>query len=130
MLRVTASQLRALGAAQEEDFVDRSVARLRQEELSGPLLADRDDEALRDAVRASLPRARGLGISSEVDSFHYAKAEVLLGSGFADDPRNRPAAIVLRSRFLSPEDRAEALAFVAESLAETRGEAKGGKGNA
>ena len=114
MLVFRIEQVETFAAERRDDFLARLAAHLRAH-FPGRL-AGRTDDQLRAYGLACVGRAAGYGLTHEQAVACYAHLPLVLGAGFASDPRYRPLAGVLGDGSLDQDERAKLAVAVAYHL--------------
>jgi len=119
MLKIKATQMRALGSNARRRFEASAIALLRQEFPQST--NGRPDDVLRQFVSIGVERAKAHGISAVTDVERWLRLMVRLGPKFDEDARYPALRTILDERDASAEQRMDAVEAVAGHLGEPRG---------
>jgi hypothetical protein len=118
MLKIKATQMRALGSEARRRFEASAIALLREEFPQNN--GDRPDDELRQFVCEGIQRAKVYGISAVTDVERWLRLMVRLGPEFDEDARYPALRAILDEREASAEQRMDAVEAAAAHLGERR----------
>jgi hypothetical protein len=118
MLKIKATQMRALGSGARQRFEESAVALMRKE--FPQTTAGRPDDVLRQFAGVGIERARVHGIVTVSDVERWLRLMVRLGPRFDQDPRYPQLRAILDQTDASAEQRMDALELAAAPLGEAR----------